>query len=118
MRSAPHNLLNCHLLGLTCTLYLISFRLLRYYVPRNDVNGTKPLSHSLTQPINLLAHVKRLRLLLRRKLNRFRFGAQLHKMQSILLASDRSKKEAPRFELGIRALQAPALPLGHASLII
>jgi hypothetical protein len=25
------------------------------------------------------------------------------------------KKAAPRFELGIRALQAPALPLGHAA---
>ncbi len=26
------------------------------------------------------------------------------------------KKAAPRFELGVRALQAPALPLGHAAI--
>ena len=26
-----------------------------------------------------------------------------------------NKKAAPRFELGVKALQAPALPLGHAA---
>ena len=29
-----------------------------------------------------------------------------------------NKKAAPRFELGVKALQAPALPLGHAAITL
>ena len=42
--------------------------------------------------------------------NSISMGKMSHERPSLLLEA------APRFELGIRVLQTPALPLGHAAL--
>ena len=46
--------------------------------------------------------------------NMFRINNVYHFEIMIIFKSN--KKAAPRFELGVRALQAPALPLGHAAI--
>ena len=42
-------------------------------------------------------------------------GQKRPQIRAFSLTTHNLKKVAPRFELGIRALQAPALPLGYAT---